>query len=480
MKTPVHPLPVRAAVLGIAALTIAASAAAQDTRTSAKLPVPAPRPSVDVPKVRYTDFTLPNGLRVLLHEDHSSPIVAVELWYNVGSKHDPRGTTGLAHMFEHMMDEGTANLPAGEFKRVVQSVGGSYGAFTSNDWSRYAMLVPSNHLETALWLEAERMANLSPTLDSTRFNLEREAVRNEYRDRILSSAAMSGAEALFEAMFPEGAYGSPLFGYQSELGKATVNDLRRFYETYYVPNNAVLVVAGDLAVADARRKIEKHFTPIPRGKPVSHPKAVGALKGEKRLAVEHTSGLRQFWIAWRGARTAAPDRPAAIALSAILTDRLRKLLVEERRLASSVPAASNQHFDLQEAGILQTAISLTPTASATDVEQLVDSVVASIRANGVTEAELRRWVASYRLQMLSSMQSVQMKADYLADATLNAKNPMGIFGVVEKAQLIKPADVLAAARKYLTADRVVLSIVPAGKLDQVSKPNLPYVNATRK
>lgn len=470
----------RAALAGVAAMTIASSAAAQDTRTTARLPAPASRSVPDAPRVRYSEFTLKNGLRVLVHEDHSSPIVALELWYNVGSKHDPRGKTGLAHMFEHMMDEGTLNMPLGEFRRTVQTAGGSYGAYTSNDWSRYTMTMPSTHLETALWLEAERMANLSPTLDSARFRVEREAVRNEYRDRIMNVAPLSGAEVVFQAIFPEGAYASPLFGHQSELDNATVEDLRRFYETYYVPNNAVLVIAGDLTVADARRKVEKHFGAIPRGKPVVHPKAVGPLTGEKRLVVEHPAGLRQVWTVWRGAKSGAPDRPAAMAMAAILTERVRRLMLDERRLSTLMNPAHNQHYDLQEAGILQIVITLAPTASATTVETLVDSIAASIRRDGVTETELRRWVASYRMQMLSSMQSVQMKADYLADATLNTGDPMNIFGVVEKAQRLTTGDVLAAARKYLTTDRIVLSIVPPGKLDQISKPELPYVNATRK
>src|SRR4051812_38068877 len=147
--------------------------------------------AVLVPKLTLTDFTLPNGLRVLMHEDHSSPIVAVDLWYNAGSKFDPKGKTGLAHMFEHMMDEGTLNMPAGEYKRVIQSAGGSYGASTANDGTRYYTVVPNNYLETAFWLEAERMANLGPTLDVNRFNLEREAVRNEYRERVLNDPEQS-------------------------------------------------------------------------------------------------------------------------------------------------------------------------------------------------------------------------------------------------------------------------------------------------
>jgi zinc protease len=331
-----------------------------------------------------------------------------------------------------------------------------------------------------LWLEAERMANLSPTLDSTRFNLERAAVRNEYRQTVLNIAQNSTAEATIEALFPEGAYAPPLFGYPADINAATVEDLQKFYETYYVPNNAVLVVAGDFAVADARKKIEKHFSPIPRGKAVVHPKVVLPFVGEKRIAVEHPQGVRFLWGAWRGAKSSSPDRPALLALSSILTQRLSRLLVVERRLASGLSPAANQSFDLQEAGIFQVGITATPTASATTIEQLMDSVITSIRTNGVTETEVKRWAAGYRLQMLTAMQSDLSKAYHLGDGATNMNDPLGVYNLTERALKVTPADVQAAARKYLTADRVIVSTVPTGKLDLISKPHLPYENRTRK
>ena len=454
-------LSVLAFVLGLA---IASPVAAQTSTT------------VQLPRIRLTDFTLPNGLRVLLREDHSSPIVAVELWYNAGAKFDPKGKSGLAHMFEHMMDEGTLNMPTGAYKRVLQSAGGASNAATQNDFARYFTTAPSHQLETVLWLEAERMANLGPALDSTRFNLEREAIRNEYRQNVLDVWQQSAAVATFEALFPEGAYAPPLFGYPKDLASATVDDARRFYETYYVPNNAVLVVVGDFTAADVRKKVEKHFGPIPRGKPITFPVAATPLRGEKRIVVEHPSGNRSLWMVWRGARSSSLDRPALLALSSIMTQRLRRVVTDERRLGTLPPF--NAAFDLYEAGVFQVAINPTPTASATALEEVVDSVAAAIKSNGVTETEVRRWVASFRMQMLTDMQSVSSIAFDLGDATLGQKNPLAFINLVERAQLVTPAQVQAAARSYLTGDRVVLSVIPTGKFDQISKPNLPYVNAT--
>lgn len=434
--------------------------------------------AVQVPKLRITDFTLPNGLRVLMHEDHSSPIVAVDLWYNAGSKFDPKGKSGLAHMFEHMMDEGTLNMPNGEYKRVIQTAGGTYNASTANDGARYYSVVPSNYLETVFWLEAERMANLGPTLDANRFNLEREAVRNEYRQNVLDDPEQSAGVAVLESLFPEGAYAPPLFGYPSDIAAATVDDLRRFYDTYYVPNNAVLVIVGDFVTADARKMVQRHFGPIPRGKAVVVPTTVPPFRGEKRLVTEHPSGLRGVWGVWRGAQSSSSDRPALMALSSILTQRLRRVIVDERRIGTMSPA--NAAFDLAAAGVFQVAMRPNATAPATVFEELMDSVVASIKSDGVTETEVRRWVASYRMQMLTQMQSVTTTASNIGDGALNAKNPLIFYEVADLAQRVTPAQVQAAARKYLTGDRIVLSIVPTGKFDLISKPNLPYVNATPK
>jgi zinc protease len=467
-----------AATMSLPMFACASSVArAQDSRPPAVIAI-SPRPGIDVPKVAITDFTLPNGLRVILNEDHSSPIVSVQVMYHVGSKNDTPGKSGLAHMFEHMLDEGTTNLPSGEFKRIIQQAGGDYAAFTQTDWTQFYTTLPSNHLETALWLEAERMTNLFPALDSARFNLERESVRNEYQENILGSAPMSGAEAVFEAIFANGTYRLPLIGHMSELGTTTVKDLQAFYDKYYVPNNAVLVIAGDFRAADARRIVTRHFSPIPRGKPVIQPRDPGTFTGEKRLVVEHSAGQRQLWFAWRGPSSATKDRAATMALSSILSDRLRRLLINDRHVASFMNPAFNVNFDLESSGVFQLVIVVT--GSATEVERLVDSVVASVRSDGVTPQEVRRWRAAYRMQTLTSMQGVETKASLIADATLTQGNPLGNFLLVERAMSVTPAEVQAAARKYLNGNRVVMNLIPPGKFDLISKPELPYVNASRK
>jgi predicted Zn-dependent peptidase len=264
----------------------------------------------------------------------------------------------------------------------------------------------------------------------------------------------------------------------SELNATTVKDLEAFYDKYYVPNNAVLVIAGDFSSAAARRMVAKHFGPIARGKPVVQPTDAGPFAGEKRLVVEHPSGQRQLWFAWRGPASATKDRAATMALSSILSDRLRRLLINDRRVASFMNPAFNLNFDLESAGVFQLAIVVT--GSATEVERLVDSTVASIRKDGVTPQEVRRWRAAYRMQTLTAMQGVEDKASLIADATLTQGNPLGNFTLVDRAMSVTPAEVQAAAQKYLDGNRVVMNLIPTGKFDLISKPELPYINASRK
>jgi len=320
------------------------------------------------------------------------------------------------------------------------------------------------------------MANLTPAPE--RFALERDAVKNEYRQRVLSSAEMSGAAALIQGLFPDGAYAPPLYGYPADLASITLEDMRQFYEKYYVPNNAALVIVGDFNTADVRKMVATHLGPIPRGKPVAPLSAGVPLRGEKRLVVEHQSGDRGVWVGWRGAKSASPDRPALLALSTILTERLGRVIGRERRIGGM--SQWNAAFDLAESGIFQVAMTPTTATPSTTFEEVMDSVIASIKTNGVTESEVRRWVASYRMQALSEMQSVTTIASDIGDATLSQKNPLAFFEMVDRAQRVTPAQVQAAAKKYLTADRVVVSIIPPGKLDLISKPNLPYTIATPK
>jgi len=448
-----------------------------------------PASTVDVPKIAYTRFALPNGLTVVLHEDHVTPLVAVNLEYYVGSKDELPGKRGLAHLFEHMMFEGSAYVAPGEHGRIVQEAGGTKNGHTFEDRTEYVNQVPSNMLETVIWLEAERMAFLPARLDSERFERARDAVLNEYGqtfDGLSVNAGNLGGEALLTGLFPDPhPYATSVFGVMSELSATTVRDVQAFFDKYYAPNNATLAIVGDFATADARAMIERYFGGIPRrGAVVRAAVPTSPLTREKRLALEDKrANTLQLWIGWRGAAAASKDRIALTALGAILsgsrTSRLYRALVDERKLATGLPANRNGHFDLESAGIFQIIVTGNPNVSMTEIERVVDSVVAGVREAGVQPDELRRWLATYTVSSITRLQPVAAKAALLAEGQLLHGDPSALLAEVTAARRLTVADLQRVARQYLIPGRVVMSVVPAGKLELLSKPNEPYVNKTR-
>src|SRR4051812_25656230 len=269
----------RVLVAACGAVVIAMNAdlvqAQRDKRSSRSLPAKlVVRPAIDVPRIAYTRSVLKNGLVVLLHEDHSSPIVALDLTYHVGSKDEPVGKRGFAHLFEHSMYNGSAHVGPGEHLRIIQAAGGDGNANTREDRTVYFERFPENMLETVLWLEAERMAFLPDRLDTARFEAERKAVLNEYGFRYDAGpvAADRAMEAFIGAMYPDPhPYHTAPLGVMSELEAATLDDMMAFFHKYYVPNNATLSISGDFTTADVQKLVGKYFGGIPRGPAVSHP-----------------------------------------------------------------------------------------------------------------------------------------------------------------------------------------------------------------
>ena len=469
-----------------AGLLQAQTAAKPPAKLSAKS---APKPAIDVPRIPYTRFVLKNGLVVLLHEDHSSPIVAIDLTYHVGSKDELSGKRGFAHLFEHAMFDGSAHVEPGEHNRVIQSGGGVTQGQTLEDRTVFTDRAPANMLETVLWLEAERMAFLPARLDSQRFEIQRASVLNEYGRRF-DGGPVSGflaAEAFVGAMFPDPhPYHSTPFGVMSELKTTTIEDLRAFFDKYYAPNNATLAIAGDFRTRDAKKLAEQYFGGIPRRTAVKHPVMPAAPPTtETRIVLEDQHGnTQQLWLGWRGASATSPDRVALTALSAILsggpTSRLYRKLVGERKLAAALPPTSNSHFDLENAGFLQIVIVPVPAASMTAIERVVDSVVSEIRDTGVRPDELRRWLATYSVSSVTSSQSDAAKARLLEEGESIYRSPAAVFKDIDEARRLTPADIQRVARKYIATPRVVMSIVPAGKLELVSKPAESFTNVTRR
>jgi len=267
-------------------LTLAAPAAAQ-----------APAPPIEV---KYTQFTLPNGLHVILHEDHSVPIATVNTWYHVGSANEMQGRTGFAHLFEHLMFMGSGHAPYGEFDSQLETVGGGINASTANDRTNYYIDVPSNALELALFLESDRMGYLLDAMNPKTVDAQREVVKNERRQSYENRPYGMADIMLNEMLYPEShPYHWPVIGYMPDLTAASYEDVVAFFKTYYTPSNASLVVAGDIDPKEARRLVEKWFADVPKGtrvEPIAAPPA--ALSEEKRLTLEDRVQLPRLYMAW--------------------------------------------------------------------------------------------------------------------------------------------------------------------------------------
>jgi zinc protease len=467
-------------------LLLAAPLAAQDAPRTQPLPArPSRRGGPDVPSIPYTRYVLPNGMVAILNEDHSSPIVYTTVWYHVGSKNEKPGRTGFAHLFEHMMFEGSENVGPGQHRIMIQSMGGSFNGSTTEDRTNYYETVPANQLETALWMESDRMATLLTRLDQQRLDAEREIVKNERRLRVDNQPFGVSDEILGAALLPQGhPYSWPVIGSMADLSAASVDDVKDFFRTYYAPNNAVIAISGDFRTADARRLLDRYFGSIPRGPAIVRPTpqalAAPALAAEKRLVLEDTRvRLPQLQIAWPSAGRNHADRFALRAIASVLTldrtARLQKALVYDRQLATGVFSFNNAS---EGGGYFSVVVTPRPSASLTEIERVVDSVVAEVRAAPLTAKEVQRFKNYNAVQTVTGLQFTQAKAEQLAQGETFDKNPTSFVDDLAKYEAVTPADVQRVARKYLGAARVVLSMVPAGKLDLIAKPELPYTNAT--
>jgi zinc protease len=439
-------------------------------------------PPVEPPRIPVVKTVLPNGLTLLVSEDHSSPIVHVTVWYHVGSKNEKVGRTGFAHLFEHLMFEGSEHVPKGEHIRLIENAGGDMNGSTTTDRTNYFETLPSNWLETALWLESDRMGFLLPGLTQAKLDNQRDVVKNERRERVDNQPYGSAAEILDAALFPPtNPYSWPVIGSMADLSAASLDDVKQFFRTYYAPENAVLVIAGDVDPAAALAMVTKYFGGIPRGPEITRPTvAPVTLPAPKRLVLEDKkASLPKLAIAWPTVGVDSPDATALDALADVLTldrtSRLTKLLVYDRQLATSVGASQQSN---ENAGHFEIDARPRPGVSLTEIERLIDSVVDAAVAAAPSPAEVARAKNYGLVGTITGLESVDSKGETLAEGQTYFGKPEHYLTDLEDEQAVTPDDVHRVAARYLTAGRVVLSMVPAGKLDLVSRPSEPYTNAS--
>jgi zinc protease len=418
-------------------------------------------------RIPIETFRLPNGLFVTLSEDHSAPIVAVNLWYHVGSANERPGRTGFAHLFEHMLFQGSADVDANEHFELVQRAGGTLNGSTWLERTNYFETVPSNQLELALWLEANRMGKLLPAMTQQKLDTQRDVVMNERRWSMDNQPYGSWMERLPALCFPaEHPFHHSLMGSMDDLAAASLDDIAQFFATYYTPDNAVLSIAGDFDRDDAKRLIDEHFGAIPRGKgkPPLPDMSLPAVFGEwKREVVPDEIMLPRLFLAFRTPAFGTDGYYASSVCGAILGlrngSRLRRRLVRERQVAADASAFT---YDLAKGSDLLVAdVTARPGISAEQLEQEVAMEIDALVRDGIDEAEVTRAVALVQTSLVSSLQEAGERADRLSLFATYLEKPELINDEVDRYRAVTARAVNAFIQERLGEDnRASLLYVP--------------------
>ncbi|MBX2989775.1 MAG: insulinase family protein [Bacteroidetes bacterium] len=419
-------------------------------------------------KVSFEQYTLDNGLTVILHEDHSAPVAAVVAMYNVGSKNEKKGRTGFAHLFEHMMFQGSQHVADDEHFKLLQEVGGNINGTTSNDRTNYFEVVPSNYLELALYLESDRMGFLLPAMTQEKLDNQRDVVKNERRQNVDNQPYGTAWEKIAKAIYPEEhPYSWPVIGYMEDLSAATLEDVMEFFRIYYAPNNAVLSIAGDFKPAQAKEWVKKYFGSIPRGTEIPRPSPMPVtLSDEKRMVFEDKVQLPRLYLRWPSAPLNTREDAVLDVIADILgagkNSRLYKTLVYERQVAQSVNVFQASQLLSSQFSIEVTA---KPGKSLTEMEAAVNDELAIFFNDGVTEKEIQTSINHREAGLTNSLATVLGKANSLATYFTFTGDPNNINKEFDRYKGITPAEVLAVAKKILGGNKVALSIVPEGKVE---------------
>jgi zinc protease len=429
-------------------------------------------------KLSFTKHTLANGLDVLLHEDHACPIVAVNLWYHVGSKNEMPGRTGFAHLFEHLMFEGSQHHDRGYFQ-PLQGAGATLNGSTNADRTNYWEVVPSNALELALWMESDRMGFLLPALTQAKFSNQRDVVLNErrqnYENRPYGLAGMAMLSALFAADHP---YHWVTIGEIADLHAARLDDVHAFFRRYYHPANASLALAGDIDPDQALALVSAYFEPIAAAERVAPVVADAALTGETRLLLEDRVELPRLYMSWLTPAMFAPG-DADLDLAADLlangkTSRLYRRLVFDERIATDVSASQNSR---EIAGFMQITATAAPGHALPELERAIVEELAKVAAEGPTDDEIDRGRVQAESQFVFRLQTVGGfggKSDQLNAYNVFIGDPAYFDHDLERYYSVTSSSLRAAVERWLTPrNRVTLSVVPRTRIDLAMADSTP-------
>ena len=415
--------------------------------------------------VPYTMFRLPNGLTVIVHEDHSAPVAAVNCWYHVGSGRETPGRTGFAHLFEHLMFEGSKNVPEGAFDRWLEGVGGENNGSTNEDRTNYFEVVPGNAVELPLFLESDRMGFLLDSMTPTTIDGQRDVVKNERRFRVENKPYGKVEDAQPSALFPKDhPYSWPIIGSMTDLTSASHEDVKNFFRNWYGPANASLVIAGDVDAAEIRRLAEKWFADVPKSAPVDPvaPRPV-VLRGEKRIVLEDSVQLPRLYVSWVTPPGLAPGDAALDGVAAVLAggknSRLYKRLVYELQVAQDVTAFQQSQA---LASVFQVIVTARSGHDLAEMLRLVDEEIAKLQAAPPSDREMQRFQNRAEASFFDRLESVNDKADQLNLYFVRTGDPDYFEEDLLRYRALAPSDVQAAAVKFLDTGRVLISGVPDG------------------
>ena len=421
--------------------------------------------SEKLPPIKYKEITLKNGLRVIMHEDHSTPIVAVNLWYHVGSKNEVVGKTGFAHLFEHMMFQGSKHYDKDYFG-PLQEAGANINGSTNSDRTNYYEVVPSNFLELALWLESDRMAYLPDALTLDKLNNQRDVVKNEKRQRYDNVPYGNVSEKIAELMYPANhPYHWTTIGSLDDLTAASEDDVKAFFRQYYVPNNTSLTIAGDFDPKDAEALVKKYFEPIPKGADIKRPNPPQPkLDKEIRYSMEDSVQLPAIYMVWNGVPQYTPNEPALDMLGRILSSgrgsRLQSSLIYDKQISQNIGAFNATR---EIAGQFQISSIAKPNKTTDEIEKEIVAQIEKIKQEPPTAEEMTRALNGIESQTIFSLQTVLGKANQLNGYNTFLNKPDYFQGDLDRYAKVTPADVQRVAKQYLTDKKLVLAVTPRAK-----------------
>jgi zinc protease len=420
-------------------------------------------------KIDYEKYSLSNGLQVILYPDQSFPLVAVNVWYRVGSANEKPGKTGFAHLFEHMMFQGSQNIPKEGHFRYIQEAGGSLNGSTSIDRTNYFETVPANYFELPLWLESDRMGFMLPGLTQEKLDNQKEVVMNERRQHYDNQPYGLAWEKLFSNLFSaDHPYSWPTIGWMEDIAKFELDDVKNFFRTYYSPNNASLVVGGNFEIERTKDLIEKYFGEIQAGNSI--PEIVSSeqvVTETKKIILEDEVQLPRIYLAFHTEKAFSQNDASLDILSDILTSaknaRLQKSLVFEKQIVQEV---SSFQYSAKLDGSFIIVATAKPGVSLETIKKEIENEISKLITGGITEDEMIRAKNSLKSSYIYSLQKLDLIVDHLNHYNFFLNEPDSFVFDLSRYENVTREQVIDAAKKYLLNTHVELNVIPKTKSEK--------------